>query len=92
MVFRMKTTLMIPDPVFRDLKRRAAERDETLSGLVTEYLVRGMRETGDPKRPFRFPTFSAGQPKVDVANREALYDLLDGKRDVRLYRRGGKKG
>jgi len=88
----MKTTLVIPDTVFRDLKRHAAERNETMSALVTEYLVRGMRETRKPKHPFRFPTFSAGQPKVDVANREALYDLLDGERDARLYGRAGKKG
>jgi len=45
MVFHMKTTLIIPDPVFRNLKRRAAERNETLSALVTEYLVQGLRET-----------------------------------------------
>ena len=88
----MKTTLVIPDTVFRDLKRHAAERNETMSALVTEYLVRGMRETRKPKHPFRFPTFSAGQPKVDVANREALYDLHDGERDARLYGRAGKKG
>ena len=87
----MKTTLIIPDPVFRDLKHRAAERNETLSALVTEYLVRGLRETRKPNHPFRFPTFSAGLPKVDVADREALYDLLDGERDARLYGRARKK-
>jgi hypothetical protein len=90
MVFRMKTTLIIPDPVFRDLKRRAAERNETMSALVAEYLVRGLRETRKPKRLFRIPTFSAGPPKVDVADREALYDLLDAERDARLYGRGKK--
>jgi hypothetical protein len=87
----MKTTLIIPDPVLRDLKRRAAERNETISALVTEYLVRGMRETRKPKHPFRFPTFSAGQPKVDVANREALYDLLDRDHDAGRQRQG-KRG
>ena len=40
----MKTTLIIPDPVFRDLKRHAAERGETLSALVTECLRQGLRE------------------------------------------------
>jgi hypothetical protein len=91
MVFRMKTTLMIPDPIFRDLKRRAAERNETMSALVTEYLVQGLRETRKPKRPFHFPTFSAGPPQVDVADRETLYDLLDAERDARLYGRSRKK-
>jgi hypothetical protein len=91
MVFRMKATLIIPDPVFRDLKRHAAERNETMSALVTEYLVRGMRETREPKHPFRFPTFSAGRPKVAVANRQVLYDLLHGERDARPERQG-KRG
>jgi len=85
MFFHMKTTLIIPDPVFRNLKRRAAERKETMSALVTEYLRQGLRATRKPKRPFSFPTFSAGPPKVNIADREALYDLLDVERDRRLY-------
>jgi hypothetical protein len=88
MVFHMKTTLIIPDPVFHDLKRQAAERGETLSALVTECLRLGLREDRQAKRPFRFPTFSAGgPPKVNVADREALYNLLDAERDARLYGR-----
>jgi hypothetical protein len=85
MVLHMKTTLVIPDPVFRDLKRRAAERNETLSVLVTEYLVQGLRETRRPKRPCRLPSFKMGPAKVNAADREALYEVLDGERDARLY-------
>jgi len=88
----MKTTLIIPDPVFRDLKRKAADRKETMSALVTQFLVQGLRESRKPKQPFCFPTFSAGPPKVDVADREALYDLLDREPDTRLYGRARKKG
>ena len=91
MVFHMKTTLVIPDPVFRDLKRRAAERNETLSALVTEYLIQGMRDARKPKRRFRFRTFKMGPPKVNVADREALYDLLEAERDARLYGRARRK-
>ena len=91
-VFHMKTTLIIPDAVFRALKERAAGRKETMSALVAEFLVQGLRDTRKPKRPFRFPTFSVGTPKTDVANREALLDLLDRERDERLYGRARKKG
>jgi hypothetical protein len=87
----MKTTLIIPDPIFRDLKRRAAERKETLSSVVTQCLVQGLRISRKAKHPFRFPTFKMGPAMVDVANREALYDLLDAERDARLYGRAGKK-
>lgn len=34
----MKTTLEIPDPLFRRAKARAAERGQTLKQLVTEAL------------------------------------------------------
>ena len=34
----MKTTLEIPDPLFRRAKSRAAERGQTLKALVTEAL------------------------------------------------------
>lgn len=87
----MKTTVIIPDPVFRDLKRRAADRNERMSGLVTEYLLRGLRESRKPRRPFRFPTFKMGPPKVNVANREELYDFLEAERDTRLYGRAKRK-
>ena len=81
----MKTTLIIPNRVFRDLKRRAAERNETVSALVTEYLVLGLRESHKPQRSFHFPTFKMGPPKLDVADRQALYEVLDGERDAHLY-------
>lgn len=88
----MKTTVIIPDPVFRDLKKRAADRNETMSTLVTEFLLQGLRDSRKPRSTFRFPTFSVGQPRVDVANREALLDLLDRERDQRLYGRSRRKG
>ena len=34
----MKTTLDIPDPLFRKAKSKAAERGQTLKALVTEAL------------------------------------------------------
>jgi len=85
MVFHMKTTLVIPDPVFRDLKRRAAERNETMSALATEYLRQGLRGPRKPRGRFTFPTFPAGRPLVDINDRDALYEVLDGERDRRLY-------
>jgi len=87
----MKTTLIIPDPVFHDLKLRALEREETLSALATEYLILGLRQSRRPKRPFRFPTFKMGPPKINVADREELYEVLDAERDARLYGRGRRK-
>ncbi len=86
MVFRMKTTLIIPDPLFRDLKRRAVERNETLSGLVTEFLRQGLQEKPKPKRLLPLPSFKMGwPPKVNLNDRKTLYDFLEAERDERLY-------
>jgi hypothetical protein len=87
MVFHMKTTLLIPDPVFDDLKRQAAKRGTTLSALAAELLRKGLAERPKPVRLPPLPSFSAGRPLVDVSNREALYDFLEAERDERLYGR-----
>ena len=93
MVIHMKTTLIIPDPVFRELKQRAVDRKETMSSLITEFVVRGLRERRPmPKRRFRFPTFKMGPAKVNVANREELYEFLEAERDERLYGRAQRRG
>jgi len=77
MVFHMKTTLVIPDPVFRDLKRRAAERNETLSALVTEYLRKGRTERPKSVKLPPLPSFNLGREKVNVADRDALYEATE---------------
>jgi len=78
MVFRMKTTLIIPDAVFHDLKRQAAKRGTTLSELATELLHKGLKEKPKPGRFPPLPSFQMGwPPKVNIADREGLYDLLD---------------
>jgi hypothetical protein len=91
MVFHMKTTLIIPDPVFHELKRQAAKRGTTLSALAAELLRKGLTERPKPVRLPPLPSFNAGRPLVDIANREALFDLLDAERDERLYGRIRKK-
>jgi len=81
----MKTTLIIPDPIFRDLKKRAVDRNTTISALATEYLRQGLEERPKPRRMPRLPSFSAGPPLIDVANREEIYRALDAERHARLY-------
>jgi hypothetical protein len=77
MVFRMKTTLVIPDPVFRDLKRCAVERGETISELVTELLRKGLTARPNRKRLPPLPSFDMGRARVDVTDRDALYEVME---------------
>jgi hypothetical protein len=90
MVFHMKTTLIIPDPVFRELKKRAVDRNTTISELATDYLREGLRQRPKPKRMPRLPSFSAGPPLIDITSREEIYRVLDLDR-LHLYRRDSKE-
>lgn len=78
MVFRMKTTLIIPDPVMDRLREEAARRGCSMSEVVEEAL-RTMLDAdpaADPD-PSPLPAFDAGRPAVDIADREALYHVME---------------
>lgn len=47
----MKTTIEIPDPLFRKAKSKAAERDQTLKELVTEALQEKLAAGASNARP-----------------------------------------
>jgi hypothetical protein len=75
----MKTTLIIPDQLFRELKRKAAQRRATLSEVVAEVLRRGLDDRAAPAKLSPLPTHRMGRPKIDLADRNALYDAMEGK-------------
>jgi len=76
MVIRMKTTLNISDVTMREVKREAARRQQTMSEMV-EAALRRMIEPAqrDTKLP-PLPEFRSGGLRVNVANRDALYDVM----------------
>ena len=47
----MKTTIEIPEPLFRKVKARAAERGQTLRELFTEALREKLEYKSDNNRP-----------------------------------------
>ncbi len=77
MVSHMKTTLNIDDQVMKRLRREAARLDTTMSELVETALRRLLtpQHSAVPLPPL--PTFHAGRTRVDVANRDTLYDQMD---------------
>ncbi|MBS0320426.1 MAG: hypothetical protein JSR18_07795 [Proteobacteria bacterium] len=58
----MKTTLEIPDPIFRRAKARAAERGQTLREFVTEALRAKL--AGDREPQSSEPAWMAGFGKL----------------------------
>jgi hypothetical protein len=79
MVFHMKTTLNIDDSVMVLLKQEAAKRDCTMSELMESALRLLLKP---PKRRPELPplpSFKSGGSLVDIADREALYQAMEGR-------------
>ena len=79
MVFHMKTTLNIDETVMAQLKREAARQGRTMSELV-EVALRMLFQTRKKRKELpSLPTFRSGGTLVDVSNREALYQAMEGR-------------
>jgi Ribbon-helix-helix protein, copG family len=75
----MKTTLNIDDTIMAELKREAARQGRTMSELVEtalRLLLRSQRKRG--KIP-GLPKFRGGGTLVDIADRDALYQAMEGR-------------
>lgn len=73
----MRTTLILPDHVVRELKRRAARNGQTLSDVVAETLRRGLGKDDAASRLPPLPTLPLGRALVDVSDRDALYRAME---------------
>jgi hypothetical protein len=80
MVFHMKTTLNIDDAVMARLRREAARRQCTLSELVETALRLLLQQGRQPPGALPpLPAFDSGGQLVDIADREALYQAMEGR-------------
>lgn len=79
MVFHMKTTLNIDDSVMAQLKREAVRQGRTMSDLVETALRLLFRPRKEERAPRKLPTFKSGGALVDIADREALYQAMEGR-------------
>lgn len=76
----MKTTLNLDDRLWARLKQLASREGKTMSELLDAAIRWLLRE--DSARPTNLPelpSFDGGGTAVDVANRDELYRLLDGR-------------
>ena len=76
----MRTTLDIDAPILADLKRLGQARHMPMGRLASEMLGRALRErTAHPKKKVEFTWIDRPMnAKVDIADREAMYDAMDG--------------
>ncbi len=80
MVFHMKTTLNIDETVMRRLKEAAAKRKTTMSALVEagiRHIVEEPASADSTETLPPLPKWQSGGFRVDIANREALYRVLE---------------
>ena len=79
MGFHMKTTLNINETVMTELKREAARQGRTMSELVETALRNLFKSQRKPTQLSPLPTFHGGGALVDIADREALYQAMEGR-------------
>ncbi|MGE5171034.1 MAG: ribbon-helix-helix protein, CopG family [Rudaea sp.] len=76
----MKTTLNIDDHVMIELKREAARQGKTMSELVESALRQLLRPPSRKRLVLPpLPTFDGGGASVDLSDRDALYDAMEGR-------------
>ena len=73
----MRTTVDIPDPIYRELKTRAAAEGETVKALLLRgaEAVLSQPKKGNPKR-LRFPILNSGKPGTLDIDNEKIYDII----------------
>ncbi len=77
MVNHMKTTLNINEIIMKKLKREAALRKKTMSELVESALRKLLTEDNSDAELPPLPVFRSGGARVNVANREILYEVME---------------
>lgn len=79
----MRTTIDIDDPILKDLKRLQRREGKSLGRLVSDLLAQSLARAEVSRRP-EAATFGwhskAMQPKVDLADKQALLDAMDERR------------
>lgn len=78
----MRTTLDLETSLLREAKVRAAEAGESLTRLLERALRQYLFPPRRPTVSYRFtPVLKSGatQPGVDLADRDFLYDVMEGR-------------
>ncbi len=83
MVSHMKTTLNIDDTVMRRLREEATRRGTTMSELVEAGLRRVLAQVPGEESARSalppLPVWRSGGARIDVADRDALYETMGGR-------------
>ncbi len=86
----MRTTLELPEPLFRELKARAAMQGVPMKQLLQRFVERGLQPEHPiapgpvPRSRTELPTVSIGQPlALQQFSNAALFDVLGSADDLK---------
>jgi hypothetical protein len=81
MLICVRTTLLLPDDLYREVKATAAADDRTVTSFVEEALREALARHATPptREPYRIEAFGSGGvlPGVDLTDSAALLDVLE---------------
>ena len=75
----MRTTVDIPDPLYREMKVRAAKEGTTLKEMILEAVtvkLRTGKATKKPEKRARFPVVRSRNPGSLKLGEEGVYDYI----------------
>jgi hypothetical protein len=77
----MRTTIDIEDPILREVKAIRKREKRSMGAVISELLADALarRRPSRPRPPFRW-TSRPMKPLVDLADKEAVYAVLDADR------------
>jgi hypothetical protein len=75
----MRTTIDIPDPIYREMKICAASQGTTLKELILEGVTARLqvgREAAKEEKKFRFPVIRSKNPGSLKLGEEGVYEYI----------------
>ncbi len=77
----MRTTLILEDVAIEEIKKISFLEKKTISEIVNSFLMEGLRRRREiklsPQKRAILPSFHMGVPRIDIADRDALNDVMD---------------
>jgi hypothetical protein len=88
----MRTTLDLPDELFRQLKARAALLGTSVKTLLTSYVENGLRQTSRPtaRRRSALPVIPRGRKVVATVTADVMARMDDEEDRAKLRRSFGR--
>lgn len=73
-----RTTLVLEDSLFRQMKKKAAAEGRTLQAVANELIRRGLAPQSSSTYRLKLQGWKAElQPGIDILDRNSLFEVLD---------------